>query len=172
MDKINKNLIKFECKFCLEEDFKENLFSPCNCSGNLKYVHKECLDRWRLSTINYKNIFNCSICNFEYILDNNSTYLLRFIKILSKIFLNPIYFYLYSYLYYKFINNQYYLRFNIYKLFLINLINYYKFNIFFKNFLYNLIFILIFNILQKLDKLDLLLNNIINYNNKNISIFF
>jgi len=40
-----------QCKICLggeeEEDELGRLISPCKCKGTIKYVHLECLNRWR-----------------------------------------------------------------------------------------------------------------------------
>lgn len=38
-----------ECRICLEgEDSVNNpLICPCQCNGNSKYVHQQCLDTWR-----------------------------------------------------------------------------------------------------------------------------
>ena len=39
------------CKICLSEHHnieihKNNIVSPCNCKGELEYVHKDCLGKW------------------------------------------------------------------------------------------------------------------------------
>lgn len=52
-----------ECKICLETDKDENMISPCNCNGTNKYVHSECLNKWRLVS---QQIRRCYICNSEY----------------------------------------------------------------------------------------------------------
>ena len=33
------------CRYCLEETGE--LIAPCQCSGSTKWVHSECLERWR-----------------------------------------------------------------------------------------------------------------------------
>ena len=52
---ITYNILQmlYNCKFCFEEDKRKNLISPCLCSGNIKYVHSECLEKWRnINTLN------------------------------------------------------------------------------------------------------------------------
>lgn len=39
------------------------MIAPCLCKGTQKFVHRECLDRWR-ATKNALN--NCDVCHFEY----------------------------------------------------------------------------------------------------------
>jgi hypothetical protein len=64
---------KISCRICLEDDLEHNFISPCNCSGTSKYVHKECLNKWRYSfeysPFNNNDIrrYNeCSVCNSTY----------------------------------------------------------------------------------------------------------
>jgi hypothetical protein len=35
-----------QCRFCLSEDEKENLISPCSCKGTFEHVHSDCLTQW------------------------------------------------------------------------------------------------------------------------------
>lgn len=56
-----------QCRFCFESDGE--LISPCNCRGTLKYIHIECLQKWR-KTLPF-NVFNkrdikCEICHKYY----------------------------------------------------------------------------------------------------------
>lgn len=53
-----------QCRICFEED--ENLVSPCDCEGSIKYVHRDCLDTWRMSTMNANNVTHCSVCKAKY----------------------------------------------------------------------------------------------------------
>jgi hypothetical protein len=36
-----------QCRICLEEDRPEDMIAPCRCKGTQKYVHRDCLDKWR-----------------------------------------------------------------------------------------------------------------------------
>lgn len=51
---------KLECRFCLEEDTKTNLISPCRCKGSFKFVHNECLLKWYQHEPS--KALNCSVC--------------------------------------------------------------------------------------------------------------
>jgi hypothetical protein len=59
----------FNCKFCLFEDYKNNLISPCICSGNIKYVHRECLNNWRNINANNNRFYECEICKNKFIFE-------------------------------------------------------------------------------------------------------
>ena len=54
------------CRFCFEEDRSKQLISPCDCSGNSKWVHTRCLRRWQRSRKNEIASFVCRTCNVEY----------------------------------------------------------------------------------------------------------
>lgn len=58
--------MNFECRYCLEEDDLENLISPCKCSGTSKYIHSECLNRWKDENIGNDFYNNCIDCKSEY----------------------------------------------------------------------------------------------------------
>jgi RING-variant domain len=42
------------------------LFSPCKCAGSMKYVHVECLQRWRAEASNKSAYFRCEQCRYRY----------------------------------------------------------------------------------------------------------
>jgi hypothetical protein len=55
------------CRICLDDDIRDNLIAPCACSGSSKWVHRECLDRWR--TMNEDRAFaRCTECLTDYTL--------------------------------------------------------------------------------------------------------
>lgn len=58
------------CRFCLhDESSKTNPFlSPCACIGSAQYVHKVCLETWRLTTLNAEHKVRCQLCLHDYIL--------------------------------------------------------------------------------------------------------
>jgi len=70
----------YNCKFCFIDDKRENLISPCLCSGNIKYVHRECLDKWRLTNLNNQNFYACEVCKNKFILETD-----KFFGFLTKI---------------------------------------------------------------------------------------
>ena len=51
-----------ECRYCLEGGGL--LISPCACSGTNQYVHRECLDQWRATNVQYDRV--CRECNTPY----------------------------------------------------------------------------------------------------------
>ena len=54
-----------ECRICLENG-EAALITPCNCRGSQKYVHLECLNKWRVENINNEKYTNCEICKRKY----------------------------------------------------------------------------------------------------------
>ncbi|NBY39871.1 MAG: E3 ubiquitin-protein ligase MARCH [Flavobacteriia bacterium] len=57
------------CRFCLQEDEKEvnNPFlTPCGCTGSIRYVHLECINKWRLHTNLPRHQINCQLCLQRY----------------------------------------------------------------------------------------------------------
>jgi hypothetical protein len=40
------------------------LIRPCKCAGSLSYVHLDCLNRWRATSINAQ--YTCSVCKYQY----------------------------------------------------------------------------------------------------------
>lgn len=55
-----------ECRFCMETDDPEQMIVPCKCSGSAKYIHRQCLDQWRLVDVNTINSYRCGTCHFFY----------------------------------------------------------------------------------------------------------
>ena len=60
-----------QCRICFESDNPHDLISPCNCSGTSKYVHRECLNRWRVISNNPNSLTECNQCKFEYVMETN-----------------------------------------------------------------------------------------------------
>jgi hypothetical protein len=53
------------CRICLEDDHPERMISPCKCKGGSKWVHRECLDEWRLNEKD-RAFSKCTECLFQY----------------------------------------------------------------------------------------------------------
>lgn len=57
-----------QCRICFDSDGE--LISPCNCSGTLKYIHTECLQKWRktlpINVFNNNRDIQCEICHKYY----------------------------------------------------------------------------------------------------------
>ena len=62
------------CRICLE-NYPADFITPCNCRGSLQYVHKDCLDEWRLRHhVMHSNRNMCQEClsPFNYRIDDDS----------------------------------------------------------------------------------------------------
>jgi len=52
------------CRNC-HDDMGEFIV-PCKCSGSIKYVHRECLDKWRTISPIESSFYQCDICQEKY----------------------------------------------------------------------------------------------------------
>ena len=53
------------CRICFSGSEDGSLFTPCHCSGTIRFVHRQCLEKWRASgTANAK--FECPQCRYFY----------------------------------------------------------------------------------------------------------
>lgn len=61
-----------QCRICLETEGE--LITPCNCKGTIKYVHRECLQKWRttlpINVFNNKRDIQCEVCHKYYEFEN------------------------------------------------------------------------------------------------------
>ena len=59
-----------QCRICLggvaDEAELGRLFSPCRCKGTMRYVHVECLNRWRSAATKKESYFQCDQCKYQY----------------------------------------------------------------------------------------------------------
>merc|ERR1712157_521206 len=67
-------------RFCLETEntLDRPLISPCRCCGTMKYVHRHCLDEWRIQSLNPKSLVQCTTCGTRFRLnrqDGQNTWL-------------------------------------------------------------------------------------------------
>lgn len=58
--------MEYECRYCLEEDELKNLVSPCECNGTSRYIHPECLNRWRFENSENNHFNICIDCKSPY----------------------------------------------------------------------------------------------------------
>ena len=75
------------CRICLQEDHPNNMIYPCKCNGTSKYVHKDCLNQWRMMSDNTDAKYKCFECNYEYQIINypdSPSLLSTFCKFLSN----------------------------------------------------------------------------------------
>ncbi|CAD2213692.1 hypothetical protein AGDE_15828 [Angomonas deanei] len=56
------------CRICRDGEEVEKLVTPCGCTGSVRYIHRSCLDKWRLESAkrNVNNFTNCEICKQPY----------------------------------------------------------------------------------------------------------
>ena len=50
------------CRICYESTDTGSLISPCQCSGSLKWIHRDCLSSWIITS----KRTDCPQCRFEY----------------------------------------------------------------------------------------------------------
>jgi hypothetical protein len=53
------------CRICLCYDEKE-LCQPCKCTGSSRYIHRECLEKWRKISLNPNSKIQCDVCKAFY----------------------------------------------------------------------------------------------------------
>lgn len=56
------------CRICREGNDVAPLITPCGCTGSVRFVHANCLDRWRLESAkrNLANVNHCEICKMPF----------------------------------------------------------------------------------------------------------
>lgn len=71
---LSQTNLNLSCRICLEKNESEDnpLLTPCKCSGTMKFIHLECLQKWLRgktiikqnaisTTIIYKSL-SCELC--------------------------------------------------------------------------------------------------------------
>lgn len=66
------------CRICHEGDGKEDLVSPCRCTGTVGLVHKSCMERWLSTRTNTND--RCEICNYTFVTARYPKSLLEWIR--------------------------------------------------------------------------------------------
>ena len=62
------------CRICFEEDDGGEYISPCLCKGTQKYIHRDCLNRWRdMHSFDSEKRNSCEICKYEFKFYNRDT---------------------------------------------------------------------------------------------------
>eukprot|EP01062_Namystynia_karyoxenos_P010483 TRINITY_DN1370_c3_g1_i1.p1 TRINITY_DN1370_c3_g1~~TRINITY_DN1370_c3_g1_i1.p1 ORF type:complete len:431 (+),score=155.71 TRINITY_DN1370_c3_g1_i1:74-1294(+) len=57
------------CRLCFDGEVNEEtgrLFSPCRCSGTMRYIHVNCLNAWRQRSQNAVSFYQCDQCMYQY----------------------------------------------------------------------------------------------------------
>lgn len=57
--------VEATCRICFDSE-RNDLISPCLCSGTSKFVHDKCLKTWISSQEVNNSKPKCEICNYEY----------------------------------------------------------------------------------------------------------
>jgi RING-variant domain len=57
------------CRLCLEKEGGQ-LIAPCLCSGSSRFIHRECLDKWRATQLTDAAFTHCGVCKFKYSIDS------------------------------------------------------------------------------------------------------
>jgi len=52
------------CRNCHESG--GDLIAPCSCSGSMRWVHRDCLDKWRSVSQNPMSFSTCDVCGQKY----------------------------------------------------------------------------------------------------------
>ena len=62
-----------QCRICFEsqETDDNELIHPCRCSGTSKYVHRDCINRWRNENTNNSRFTRCNECGTRYTIQYN-----------------------------------------------------------------------------------------------------
>ncbi|XP_033121934.1 uncharacterized protein LOC117120947 [Anneissia japonica] len=68
-----------DCWICYDAESTTSgpLIQPCNCKGDVAYVHHECLRRWLVETMENEDSKKCKVCKEEYILKDGKVHFLQ-----------------------------------------------------------------------------------------------
>lgn len=47
------------CRVCFCGEEAGRLFAPCHCRGSMRWVHPECLNEWRATSVNQRSFYRC-----------------------------------------------------------------------------------------------------------------
>jgi len=61
---VQRQASRGTCRLCFDDG--GDLMAPCLCKGTSRWIHRECLDRWRVSGSNPRALTNCCECGFQY----------------------------------------------------------------------------------------------------------
>jgi len=58
--------IEKECRICFENEETSEFINPCLCDGTSKWIHTECLSKWRNINLNRPANKACMECHYKY----------------------------------------------------------------------------------------------------------
>ncbi|PVD19578.1 hypothetical protein C0Q70_20068 [Pomacea canaliculata] len=64
------------CRICHDGEDKEELISPCHCTGSVGMLHLSCLERW----LGTSHTTRCELCRYEFMLEKTTPPLSEFFK--------------------------------------------------------------------------------------------
>ncbi|KAL1426680.1 hypothetical protein MTO96_018149 [Rhipicephalus appendiculatus] len=67
------------CRICHEGDQKDQLESPCSCSGTIGFMHASCLEHW----LTERNVNFCEVCGDRFQMVTQPLTMLRFFRWVS-----------------------------------------------------------------------------------------
>ncbi|KAL7713869.1 RING-CH-type domain-containing protein [Entamoeba marina] len=54
------------CRLCFSSENPEDMIAPCACDGQNKYVHRDCLNAYRIYSNDPANFGKCPLCGVDY----------------------------------------------------------------------------------------------------------
>lgn len=83
---LSSTPIERVCRVCQDGEEEELLIAPCECTGTVRWIHRSCLDRWRLESVqrNPQHVTHCELCHKPFTVVIKRTTLLG--KQISSIF--------------------------------------------------------------------------------------
>lgn len=74
------------CRICQEgrnesKDGSFDLLAPCACSGSIKWIHRSCLERWRLEKRDTEHYSVCELCKTPYAVSRRTPTILDYIRL-------------------------------------------------------------------------------------------
>lgn len=64
------------CRICHDSGAQEELLSPCDCSGSLAPIHRNCLEHW----LSASGTSFCELCHFQFTVQRKSRPLLEWLQ--------------------------------------------------------------------------------------------
>jgi len=84
------------CRYCYDTASPSlELFSPCECRGTQKYIHRECLNKWLQES---KTEDKCEICQFIFVREPSSNSNMKYYFFLVFQLVYNIYGFIYMYI--------------------------------------------------------------------------
>ena len=53
------------CRICYESNDPKTMIAPCLCTGDLKFIHRKCLNEYRAFNVMHPSFTQCNTCKFS-----------------------------------------------------------------------------------------------------------